>query len=125
MHPPRCTARLQLPCISTRVKNFRQPRERDRTLSLNAAVDGSNLAKEASSIVPAKAAFRSVTAILTMIRVSSFTKDKMVKKRDYIELGLLCADICGALERGMSGKKLNDLSESLYHRPGTDWSRRL
>jgi len=36
----------------------------------------------------------------------------MVNERDYIELGLCCADICRALERGMNGKKLDDLSQS-------------
>ena len=37
----------------------------------------------------------------------------MVNKTDYIELGLACADVCKALERGMSGKKLDDLSQSV------------
>jgi len=37
----------------------------------------------------------------------------MVNKRDYVELGLLCADVCRALEWGMNGKGLNDLSESV------------
>ena len=37
----------------------------------------------------------------------------MINKTDYIELGLACADVCKALERGMSGKKLDDLSQSV------------
>ena len=37
----------------------------------------------------------------------------MVNDQDYVELGLSCAAICGALERGMNGKKLNDLSQSV------------
>ena len=37
----------------------------------------------------------------------------MVNEQDYVELGLSCADICRALERGMNGKKLNDLSKSV------------
>ena len=32
---------------------------------------------------------------------------------DYVELGLSCADICRALERGMDGKRLDDLSQSV------------
>ena len=37
----------------------------------------------------------------------------MANEVDYIELGLSCADICRALERGMNGKKLADLSKSV------------
>ena len=36
----------------------------------------------------------------------------MANEEDYVELGLFCADICGALERGMNGKKMDDLSKS-------------
>ena len=32
---------------------------------------------------------------------------------DYVELGLACADVCTALERGLNGKKLNDLNNSV------------
>ena len=34
----------------------------------------------------------------------------MVNDQDYIDLGLACADICRALDRGMDGKRLDDLS---------------
>jgi len=37
----------------------------------------------------------------------------MVNELDYVELGLSCADICKALERGMNEKKLNDLNQSV------------
>jgi hypothetical protein len=37
----------------------------------------------------------------------------MVNELDYVEIGLNCADICGALSRGMNGKKLDDLSQSV------------
>ena len=37
----------------------------------------------------------------------------MANELDYVELGLNCADICGALDRGMNGKKLDDLSQSV------------
>ena len=37
----------------------------------------------------------------------------MVNEQDYVELGLSCADICRALDRGMDGKKLDDLSKSV------------
>ena len=35
----------------------------------------------------------------------------MANELDYVELGLSCADICGALDRGMGGRKLDDLSK--------------
>jgi len=45
-------------------------KRRDVTISsLNAAIDALNLAKEAMGMTPAKAAFGSVSIILTMIRV--------------------------------------------------------
>ena len=48
-----------------------RPKGRDGALSsLNIAIDGLNLAKEVSSITPAKAVFGSVAILLTMIRVS-------------------------------------------------------
>ena len=37
----------------------------------------------------------------------------MANELDYVELGLSCAGICRALDRGMNGKKLNDLSKSV------------
>ena len=37
----------------------------------------------------------------------------MANEQDFVELGLSCADICKALERGMGGKSLNDLSGSV------------
>ena len=37
----------------------------------------------------------------------------MANEQDYVELGLSCANICRALDRGMNGKKLDDLSKSV------------
>ena len=37
----------------------------------------------------------------------------MVNEQDYVDLGLSCADVCKALERGMGGKKLDDVSKSV------------
>ena len=36
-----------------------------------------------------------------------------MNEHEYVELGLSCADICRALDRGMNGKKLEDLSQSV------------
>ena len=41
------------------------------------------------------------------------SQDTVANELDYVELGLLCADICKALDRGMNGKKLDDLSQSV------------
>ena len=47
-----------------------RPKGRDGTLSsLNVAIETMNLAKEVSSITPAKAVFGSVSILLTMVRV--------------------------------------------------------
>ena len=47
----------------------------------------------------------------------------MVNEMDYVELGLACADICTALGRGMDGKQLDDLSQSVSEAIGqlTTW----
>ena len=37
----------------------------------------------------------------------------MANKTDYVEVGLACANVCRALDRGMNGKKLDDLSRSV------------
>ena len=47
----------------------------------------------------------------------------MANKTDYVELGLACANVCKALDRGMNGKKLDDLSQSVCEAIGelTTW----
>ena len=48
-----------------------QPKEREGIISaLNGAIEAMNLAKEVSSVTPAKAVFGSVSFILTMTKVS-------------------------------------------------------
>jgi hypothetical protein len=49
---------------------LQRPKGQDDALSsLNVAIDALNLAKEASTITPAKAAFGSTSVLLTTIRV--------------------------------------------------------
>ena len=36
----------------------------------------------------------------------------MANKQDYVDLGLSCLNICNALEWGMEGRELNELSKS-------------
>ena len=37
----------------------------------------------------------------------------MINQGDYVELGLACADVCAALDRGLYGKRLNILNNSV------------
>jgi hypothetical protein len=37
----------------------------------------------------------------------------MINQMDYVEIGLTCADVCTALSRGLNGKKLSDLNDSV------------
>lgn len=36
----------------------------------------------------------------------------MIKKADYVELGLTCSDVCGALNLGMDKRQTDQLSRS-------------
>jgi len=50
--------------------NSQRPKGRDGTLTpLNIAIEAMNLAKEVSSVTPAKAVFGSVSILLTMVMV--------------------------------------------------------
>ena len=42
-----------------------------------------------------------------------YIQDSMANETDYVELGIACADVCKALDRGMNGRKLDDLSQSV------------
>ena len=35
----------------------------------------------------------------------------MANKSDYVELGIACINVCQALDRGMNGRELDDLSQ--------------
>ena len=37
----------------------------------------------------------------------------MISKADYVELGLTCADVCEALNRGVGGRQADRLSQSV------------
>ena len=47
-----------------------------------------------------------------MMTCPGFTcnQHSMASNANYVELGLACADVCRALERGMNGRKFDDLS---------------
>ena len=63
----------QLPLAPTMATDSERPKGRDGVVSsLNVTIEALNLAKEISGIAPAKTAFGSVSALLTMIRVHFF-----------------------------------------------------
>ena len=108
------------------VTNSQRPKEREGVLSaLNVFIEASNLAKEISSITPARAVFGSVAVILTMIGVrlflffvtansrSTFVQESLANEQDYIELGLNCGEICKVLDRGTKGKGMAHLNQSV------------
>jgi hypothetical protein len=37
----------------------------------------------------------------------------MVNGQDFVELGLSCADVCQVLDRGLNGKRLDELNQSV------------
>jgi len=55
-----------------------------------------------------------------MIQRSVFTcgQDSMANKLDYVELGLACASVCRALDRGINERQANELSQSVYEAIG-------
>ena len=102
-----------------------QQERRDNILSsLNAAIEALNVAGGISDIIPVKVVFGTVSVVLTMIRVSfplvtltdcklKRAQDSMINQADYVDLGLACADVCIALDRGLKGKRLGDLNNSV------------
>lgn len=51
--------------------------------------------------------------LLSGYRLIGCIQDSMMNKEDCVELGLACADVCTALQRGLNGKTLNDLNNSV------------
>ena len=37
----------------------------------------------------------------------------MVDRKDYVKLGLACADVCRALDRGLNGRQADQLTRSV------------
>ena len=38
----------------------------------------------------------------------------MENEQDYVDVGLACVGVCTALERGLNGKRPDELSTSMY-----------
>ena len=98
------------------------PKGHDKTVSfLNGAIEALNLAK--SKITPARSAYSSTSDLLGIIKVRSpphdgnflvhIFQDSVVNEQDYVELGLSCADVCQALERGLEGGQTSELSRPM------------
>ena len=37
----------------------------------------------------------------------------MINETDYVDLGLACADVCKVLDRGMRGRRMDELGQSV------------
>ena len=102
-----------------------RPKGRDGALpTLDAIIQILNLAKDTCDILPARAVFGAAIVLLTMIRVRFppsrelkhlvyRVQDTMVNDKDYVDLGMACADVCQALDRGLKGRRLDQLSQSV------------
>ena len=42
----------------------------------------------------------------------------MINKTDYVELGLACAGVCRALDRGTDGRCMDELSQPVFEAIG-------
>ena len=90
-----------------------QPNVQDEVLSnLNATIGDLNLARDTVDGIPARDVFASASLLVTMIRVgflpthvgrflAGAAYDLMIRRSDCTELGLFCADVCRALDRGI------------------------
>ena len=100
-----------------------RPKDRDGALStLDVLIQTLNFAKGACGIPPAQVVFASASALLSMIRLhptsrrqiaTHTTQDTMANDRDYVELGRACGEVCQALDRGLKGKRLDELTQSV------------
>ena len=90
---------------------------------LNPAIEALNLA-EISSTTPGEAVFGPASSTLAAIRVYflrraitivwlTITQDFVADEQDYARLRLSCVDVCQALDRGLSGKRSDHLSQSV------------
>ena len=104
----------------------REKRQGNALSLLDVAIQALNLAKDVSGIPPAQAVFGSVSILLSMIRVRlpplsadllqplTRNQDSMANRSDYVELGLVCAEVCKALDRGLNGRRMDELSQSVF-----------
>ncbi|KAF9785183.1 hypothetical protein BJ322DRAFT_1020756 [Thelephora terrestris] len=89
-------------------KSHRSKRRVGVLPELAVAIEALGVAKDACSVAPAQFALCSAYDLLTVI------KENGDKKQDFIDLGICCADVCAALNRGLGGKRSGEISESVY-----------
>ena len=105
-------------------KSQRQKGPKDVHSTLGAAIRHLNHAKDTCGIPQAQGAFGSVSDLLSVAGVRSplfcdgkplvhVCQDPAAYKQDYVALGLFCADACKALDRGLNGRRLDELSQSV------------
>jgi hypothetical protein len=41
-------------------------------------------------------------------------QDSISNRTDYVELAFACSGVCGALDRGMSGRRVDQFSRSVF-----------
>lgn len=78
----------------------------DAFASLDLAIGSLNLWKDICNVPPVQAVFGSVSILLSLVR------DTMVNEQEYIDLGLFCAEICKVIDRGLDGRRLEELGQS-------------
>ena len=44
----------------------------------------------------------------------TFLQESMISEQECVDLGLSCADVCNALDRGLKGRRLDELSQSVF-----------
>ena len=100
---------------------FSKPTQKNQRNVALSRLDGVILllttAKDACGVPPAQVALGSACVLLTTIKVRfflflvreprvhpfTFAQDTMGNKDDYIGLGISCAEVCKALDRGLKG----------------------
>ena len=48
-----------------------------------------------------------------MISWLMFIQDSVANKKDYVDLGVCCGEVCQTLGRGLEGRRLDELSKSV------------
>lgn len=94
----------------------------DTLSSLSTAIYTLDLARDTASVGPAKEVFGSASILLATLRVRSLlihvgrlltgTQDSRIEELDFVELGLTCAEVCQALDRGINGRQQEPPSSS-------------
>lgn len=92
--------------------------------SLDVAIQDVNFARDTCHVLRVRNAFNLVGTLLTTMEVLLllFRDDELqftliqgftFNTQDYVDLGIYCADVCKALDRGLDGRRLSDLSPSV------------